>query len=170
MTDAPLPVEVEANLAEHIRIDTRQLRDVRPHELATRFGFGFAAAAVAGTVTLAFGNRVGGLFLAFPAILPASITLIAKKHGRAKAEIDAGGATIGALSMVGFAALSLLLIGQLPITAVEVCALAAWFVLAVATYLGARTVMRRRTRRARTPRGVRSSPAIPHVSRDRARG
>ncbi len=36
-----------------------------------------------------FGPRVGGLFLAFPAILPATLTLLEKKEGKTKACADA---------------------------------------------------------------------------------
>ncbi len=132
------------NLAEKpVAIKPRKLRKITTGELATRFVFGCVAAGVAGVIALTFGNRVGGLFLAFPAILPASITLIAKQHNREKAEIDAAGATIGALSLVGFAETSRALVGHFPIVVVEVGALVVWFCAATAVYFGIRTVMRR---------------------------
>jgi hypothetical protein len=46
-------------------------------DYALRFLFG-AGVSCAGIVTLKFGPRVGGAFLAFPATIPASLTLIAR--------------------------------------------------------------------------------------------
>lgn len=175
MSRTPLWAGLADNLEEHVRIDLGQMRNVRSRELLARFAFGAVAAALAGTVSILFGNRVGGLFLAFPAILPASITLISKKDGREKAEIDAVGATIGALSMIAFAATSLLLIGHLPIAAVETSAFVLWLAVATLVYFVGRELVRRssasgRIRRARTPEGVQSSPGARRVARGRARG
>src|SRR5205814_1515179 len=79
------------------------LRSVQPRDLAVRFAFGFGVSVVAGIVTLTFGSRAGGLFLAFPAILPASLTLIEEKQGRRQAEGNAVGAILGAVALVVFA-------------------------------------------------------------------
>jgi hypothetical protein len=144
MRSAALARDFFRNLAEKpVGLKPRKLRKITTSEMVTRFGFGSLAATVAGVIALTLGNRVGGLFLAFPSILPASITLIAKQHGREKAEIDAAGATIGALSLIGFAATSLVLIGHLPIVAVEGCALAVWFAVSAVVYFGVRALIRR---------------------------
>ena len=50
-----------------------------------RFVFGGAITVGAGLLARKFGPAVGGLFLAFPAIFPASATLI-EKHEREKKE------------------------------------------------------------------------------------
>ena len=59
-----------------IRFDRAALRSVQPRDLAVRFAFGFGVSVAAGIVTLALGSRTGGLFLAFPAILPARLILL----------------------------------------------------------------------------------------------
>src|SRR5207237_10796090 len=71
-----------------IGADPSDLSKVRPGELAVRFGFGAAISLVAGVISLAFGATAGGMFLAFAAILPASLTLINKKDGQEAAIHD----------------------------------------------------------------------------------
>ena len=93
------------------------LRKIRWYEYAIRFLFGGAVTAATGLVAKHFGPVVGGLFLAFPAIFPASVTLVAKheqdkkqKSGmdgtaRAKkaAALDARGAAMGTFGLGFFA-------------------------------------------------------------------
>ena len=71
---------------------------------------------VAGLIAARFGPVVGGLFLAFPAIFPASATLIEKhvrerkekagmpgaRRGKEAAALDAAGAALGKLRAGGF--------------------------------------------------------------------
>ncbi len=108
--------------------------------MGLRFLFGATIAVAAGLVSLRFGARVGGLLLAFPAILPASLTLIAKQDGRSKASIDAMGAVLGALAMVGFALTAHLLLPPLGLAALVIAG-AGWLLLAVALYFALRGVM-----------------------------
>lgn len=68
-----------------IQFQFEALRKIKWNELATRFLFGGAITAAAGLVAQHFGPAVGGLFLAFPAIFPASVTLLAKKQAEKKA-------------------------------------------------------------------------------------
>ena len=93
------------------------LKETRPHEYVIRFLSGGTATVLAGLVARHFGPGPGGLFLAFPAIFPASATLIeahTKKRmarigsdgtnrGRLAASIDAAGASLGAVGLAGFA-------------------------------------------------------------------
>ena len=72
---------------------------------------------MAGIIAKEFGPGIGGLFLAFPAIFPASATLIEKyerqkkeKHslvettrGTEAARIDAAGAAMGSIGLLAFA-------------------------------------------------------------------
>jgi hypothetical protein len=125
-----------------IRFDRAALRSVQPHDLAVRFAFGFGVSIAAGIVTLAFGSRTGGLFLAFPAILPASLTLIEKKEGRRPAEGNAVGAIIGAAALVAFALTAWALFTHVPGAAVEAVALAAWLIVSVLLYLLIRRLFR----------------------------
>ena len=104
--------EVRHSFEEPIGSRVDKLRGIRPADLATRFAFGFVVSVLAGTVTLLAGDRPGGLFLAFPAILPASLTLIANRDGRRQAEIDVAGAILGATALVSFAIVSWQLSGR----------------------------------------------------------
>ena len=61
-----------------ILINLAALRNVRWYEHLTRFLLGGAISVLAALIGKAFGPTVGGLFLAFPAIFPASATLLDK--------------------------------------------------------------------------------------------
>jgi hypothetical protein len=84
------------------------VRQVRVRDLGVRFIAGALTSIAAGGVTLAFGARTGGLFLAFPAILAASLTLIEEQENSAEAREDARGAVIGGCAMATFAAIAAL--------------------------------------------------------------
>ena len=102
-----------------VKVSTSTVRETRWYEYALRFLFGGLITAAAGIIAKNFGPTVGGLFLAFPAIFPASATLIEKherekKHqkglngsqrGRAAAALEAVGSAIGSLGLLLFAVL-----------------------------------------------------------------
>jgi len=123
-----------------------KLCQIRVRDLATRFAFGFAVSVFAGLVTLAAGNRVGGLFLAFPAILPASLTLIDKREGRQAAATDVSGAVLGAVALISFALVSWQLSGRAPLGIAQGAAAAAWIATAGLLYFATSAVVRRRHR------------------------
>jgi hypothetical protein len=79
------------------------VKKTKPWEYAVRFVFGGVVTAAVGLVAERFGPVVGGLFLAFPAILPASLTLVKRHDGRAKATDDARGARLGSVALAAFA-------------------------------------------------------------------
>ena len=95
------------------------LADTRWYEYALRFFLGGTATALAGAIAAAYGPIVGGLFLAFPAIFPASATLVekhqrekkeeagfqGKRRGKEAASLEAVGAAMGSVGLVAFAAL-----------------------------------------------------------------
>ncbi|HVY25155.1 MAG TPA: DUF3147 family protein [Polyangiaceae bacterium] len=81
----------------------RQLLQTKATEYLLRFGLGGAISAGAWVIASVYGPRVGGLFLAFPAILPASLTLVKKHDGRRAAADDARGAALGSLGLAAFA-------------------------------------------------------------------
>jgi hypothetical protein len=68
-----------------------------------RFVFGGLVAVAASLLADAYGPLLGGFFLAFPALLPASLTLVKEHDGREAAADDARGAAIGSLGMGAFA-------------------------------------------------------------------
>src|SRR3954464_581709 len=100
-----------------IRIDLSSLRQTKWHDYAVRFLFGGLITAVAGIIAKKFGPGIGGLFLAFPAIFPASATLIEKHErekkeslglsgaarGRSAASLDAAGSSMGSIGLFVFA-------------------------------------------------------------------
>ena len=121
------------------------LKQTRFQEYLVRFLFGGAATLLAALIAKHFGPGYGGLFLAFPAIFPASVTLIeahekkrkAKighdgiRRGRMAASIDASGAMLGSLGLAGFA---LVLWQLLPLSSawlIMLVAMAVWGVLSV---------------------------------------
>jgi hypothetical protein len=109
-----------------IEIDPSALRKTRWYELVVRFLFGGLITAATGMIAKEFGPGVGGLFLAFPAIFPASATLIEKherqkkeqrglkgtKRGRKMAAVDAAGAAIGSIGLLVFALLVKQFLGE----------------------------------------------------------
>jgi hypothetical protein len=64
-------------------------------DYAVRFLFGGGLTALTGVVAHRYGPSVGGLFLAFPAILPASLTLLASHQRERKAKLGLNGAVRG---------------------------------------------------------------------------
>lgn len=100
-----------------IKIDFSAPRQTRWYEYSVRFLFGGAITVAAGLFAKHYGPAFGGLFLAFPAIFPASATLVEKhenqkkrrggyrvqSRGRKSAALDARGATWGSLGLACFA-------------------------------------------------------------------
>ena len=120
------------------------LRQTRWYEYLLRFVLGGAMTVVAGLIAARFGPIVGGLFLAFPAIFPASATLIEKhvrerkekaglpgaRRGKEAAALDAAGAVLGSFGLTAFGLVIWLMIVQSPAWAL-VLAAASWLVVAV---------------------------------------
>lgn len=79
------------------------LAKTKVSEYLVRFAFGGAVAVGASTLGEIYGARVGGLFLAFPALLPAGLTLIKQHDGRRAARDDARGAILGSVGLMAFA-------------------------------------------------------------------
>lgn len=93
------------------------VRRTKWYEYGVRFIFGGAITVATGLIAKKYGPVVGGLFLAFPAIFPASATLLEKHErqkklragmtgtlrGRQAAALDARGAVLGALGLACFA-------------------------------------------------------------------
>ena len=143
-TGQPPRVEILARQgAEPIDVEVSRARRAKPADLAIRFAFGFGVSVIAGVVTLALGDHLGGLFLAFPAILPASLTLIGEKEGDDQAELDAVGATVGAVALVAFAFVAVAMFTVVRPTAVEVLAAVAWLAVASGLYVVARAIVGR---------------------------
>ena len=100
-----------------VSLHLKELRKTKWSECVVRFVFGGAISVLAAILAERFGPAFGGLFLAFPAIFPASATLIEKHEcqkkaqtgitatlrGRQSAALDAFGAALGCVGLAGFA-------------------------------------------------------------------
>jgi Protein of unknown function (DUF3147) len=125
-----------------IKLDFKALERTQWHEYLARFVLGGLVTAVTGWLAERFGPVVGGLFLAFPAIFPASATLIEKHErdkkrgagiaftvrGRLAAALDARGAVMGAIGGMAFAGVVLELLPQTALWVSLLMALATWSV------------------------------------------
>ncbi|MHB1534621.1 MAG: DUF3147 family protein [Acidimicrobiales bacterium] len=116
-------------------LDLSQLRDAKLRDLGIRFAFGAAISVIAGLGGILLGTAVGGLLLAFPAILPATLTLIESEDSKAAAVHDVGGAVLGGVGLVAFAAVAAATFGRLPAWTVLAAALVAWTVVSLALYV-----------------------------------
>jgi len=116
------------------QIDPAGLRKAEPWEYVVRFGFGGAVTACTGLIAQRYGPAIGGLFLAFPAILPATLTLVERHDGRRDAADDARGSVLGAVALLIFAAVALLLVNVFPPALTLAAATAAWCAAAVALW------------------------------------
>jgi hypothetical protein len=101
-----------------VQADLSALTRTKWYEYALRFLFGGVITVVTGILAKRYGPVFGGLFLAFPAIFPASATLIEKHEkekkrkagifdsirGRLAAALDARGAAQGCVGLMCFAA------------------------------------------------------------------
>ena len=132
-----------------VQAKLESIKGIQPHEWAVRFLFGGAVCVVAGLVAKWFGPAIGGLFLAFPAILPAGACLVEaheKKHkarvgldgsmrGRVVAGLDAAGAALGCFGLAGFAVVCWLCLPRMSTAAVFVLATFVWLLLAATAWL-----------------------------------
>lgn len=131
-----------------VKVDFSSAGSTTWGEYATRFVFGGAVTLLAGLIADKFGPAIGGLFLAFPAIFPAGASLIekhqqekkqraglkGKKRGWLAAGVDAGGAAMGCLGLMGFAVVAWKLLPQLALWQTLVLATALWMLVAVTVW------------------------------------
>ncbi len=103
-------------------------------DYAIRFAFGALISLVAGLIGMALGPKAGGVLLGFPAILPASLTLIQKREGKEQASIDSIGAVLGAFAMIVFAVVVALTATRWGPAVSVLVALLVWLAVAVGLY------------------------------------
>jgi len=125
-----------------IKLDPKSLRQTKWYECAIRFVLGGAITVIAGLLAKKFGPAVGGLFLAFPAIFPASATLVEKheeqkkaqkgmhgaERGRDAAALEAAGAAMGSVGLICFALFVWLLLPEHSASAILSSAALLWLV------------------------------------------
>jgi uncharacterized membrane protein (GlpM family) len=123
-----------------VGLNLRAVIEATPAEYGVRFAFGAAISVVAGLAGIRFGPRVGGLFLAFPAILPAALTLIEAHEGEGAADADSQGGILGGVGLLAFAIVLVLLVRQLGAPLALLAALLCWAIVAAGLYFLLRAV------------------------------
>jgi hypothetical protein len=150
-----------------IRFSRSSLREGRWYEYLIRFALGGAVTVFTGLISSRYGPSVGGLFLALPAIFCASATLIEKheirrkreagtigeRRGQGAAALEAAGAALGALGMLGFAIVFSLIVKS-SILIAFIGASLAWLVASVAAWY-----LRRKMRSVRKARAAEKTAA-----------
>jgi hypothetical protein len=100
-----------------LRLQTASLRETTAAEYAQRFVFGGVVTLAASLIADRWGPVIGGIFLAFPGIFPAAVSLVARhklsreaeagKQGLSSAaretSVEAAGASAGTWGLVAFA-------------------------------------------------------------------
>lgn len=128
-----------------LRINLASLEQTQWHDYLTRFLLGGAITVATGLIAKHFGPVIGGLFLAFPAILPAGATLIEKHErdkkrragiprtirGRLAAALDARGAAMGTIALAAFGLFVWKLLPLYNAAVILSAALALWLALAI---------------------------------------
>lgn len=111
-----------------------------------RFAMGGAVTTCTGLLAKAAGPKVGGLFLALPAILPTGIALMAKlqnkkvgpgargDRARRAAVIETTGASAGGIGMIAFALIAWQFSERWPVWLTLVVAIAVWAVTALVAW------------------------------------
>ena len=151
-----------------LRFQVAVLKEMRWHEYAVRFVAGGIVTAAAHAIVQKWGPIVGGLFLAFPSIFPASATLISRHERRQKerqgqqgrergilsAALEADGSTLGGIGLAVFGTVVWTLTGRLAPALLLGLATAAWGAVS-----GLLWICRRRIRRLFLPhRGTGTQP------------
>jgi hypothetical protein len=130
-----------------IRLSASSLREGRWYEYVVRFLLGGFATVFAGLISSSYGPSFGGLFLTLPAIFCASATLIEKheirkkreagfvgnRRGQQAAALESAGAALGALGMLAFAIVFILLVERSAFGAFVGASLA-WLLVAFAVW------------------------------------
>jgi heme/copper-type cytochrome/quinol oxidase subunit 4 len=116
------------------RLSPGNLKHVKAWEYAVRFVFGGVITVITGLLAKYIGPAFAGMFLAFPAILPASLTLVKQHDGRQKASDDARGARLGSIGLVAFAIVVALTATPWPAAGVLAAATAAWLAVSLVMF------------------------------------
>ena len=125
------------------------IKGIKPHEWIIRFAFGGTVCVIAGLIAQRFGPVIGGLFLAFPAIFPASASLVetherlhkaragfdGTNRGRIVAAIDARGTAMGCIGLAGFAFVFWIWLPRAGVIQTFVLATLVWLTLSVGLWL-----------------------------------
>lgn len=132
--DGPEERPLTERVDERPSLDVGEALGADRKGMAVRFVAGALTSIASGGVTLALGPRVGGILLAFPAILVASLTLIQKEEDTAEAREDARGAIAGGVALTVFAIVFTVVVDHVSGALALVVAAASWAVVALGLY------------------------------------
>jgi hypothetical protein len=136
-----------------VRVDPAPLRQTHWQGHLLRFVLGGLVTVATGLVAKGFGPKVGGLFLAFPAIFPVGLAMIERlqnreagrgargDRARRAAIAEAVGAAAGSVGMAAFASALWFGLDGWPLAASFAIALLAWAVMALASWAIRRPLM-----------------------------
>jgi hypothetical protein len=138
-----------------VRLNLGALQETHWYEYAIRFVLGGTTTVMAGIIAAQFGPKLGGLFLAFPAIFPASATLVERhvkerkqkaglsgsRRGKQAAALDAAGAVLGSFGLMAFALVIWKLTELGPRLAFSLATLA-WLAVSVFAWIARRNFVR----------------------------
>jgi Protein of unknown function (DUF3147) len=148
-----------------VSVKLSALNEGRSYEYVIRFALGGLTTLIAGIIAEIWGPAVGGLLLAFPAILCASATLVEAHERRKKREhgveghrrgtdaaaVETAGATLGSLGLATFAVAVWLLVPRFGIASLGLGSMA-WLLVSVMCWR-LRRRLRRLGYRIRSPGG-----------------
>ncbi len=132
----------------NVQVRFSAIKQTKWYEYLIRFVFGGLITVAAGLIAKKYGLVIGGLFLAFPSIFPASVTLVQthkeekeeqkgegkkeqKEEGRQAAAKTSLGTSLGSFGLLGFAIVIWQLSLPLPPWLVLAIALVIWLTAAV---------------------------------------
>jgi Protein of unknown function (DUF3147) len=132
-----------------VKFELSSLKRTRWYEVFVRFLFGGLATVATGMIAKCYGPVIGGLFLAFPALFPASATLV-EKHEKEKRQrtglngirrarnavaLEARGATMGSIGLAAFAIVVWQFLSGGNVWVVLATATLAWLAISVLIWL-----------------------------------
>jgi hypothetical protein len=137
-----------------IQVRLQSLRELTWRSAILRFLFGGSITLITGYLGKKYGPSVAGLFLAFPAIFPAAVTLIAKDEreekaaagfdgrirGRLAAAIDAYGTALGTIGLFAFALFAWHLLPVMHAATALAISAAVWLVTVILVWLISREI------------------------------
>lgn len=138
-------IEATKKESSRVEVDPKALGKNTWKSYTIRFVFGGVITFITGLITARFGPVVGGLFLAFPAILPASLTLVKKHDGEEKAGDDALGSIAGTFGLAAFGGVIWGLGDKLAAWQALLCAAAAWTVVGISIWVVAHQAIKKKT-------------------------
>jgi uncharacterized protein DUF3147 len=130
------------------KVDFAGLKGLHWRQFLVRFILGGAVTLCTGVVAERCGPVIGGLFLSFPVIFPASATLIERREnekkqragvvsharGRKAAALDAAGAVFGGWGLACFAGAAWLALANFSTALALVLAAIVWLVVSVSAW------------------------------------